>query len=335
VTVGTIAEYLKAIEDWQKQHGLADPAAEDGFLGQLWYRGVNRHYPHQVPGVYRPNFTARAGRHGGGGDGEERRRRVECEMIAQFRSGGAAFLGDADFVEIYFLAQHFGMPTRLLDWSTNPLAALFFACEGTEFAEDGYIYAMDARKVIPAGAMKIKPDATGKGGEKLHQAVMTMRHPYVGYAVGLSYWNSVIDNNGPYILPVRPDIVPGRIGQQSSCFTLHMHRAGPMDNSTLGSIKVDARRKGPILTELRQASINQFTTYYDLDHLSKEIKHGWGVERPAPDFFSVACRLLTQQGPTNATLDSLKELFGPDPGDKIRQAAGLFENLAKLLPPKP
>jgi len=30
--------------------------------------------------------------------------------------------------------------------------------------------------------------------------------------------------------------------------------------------------------ELHRLNINQFTTYYDLDHLSKEIKRCWGLE---------------------------------------------------------
>ena len=41
---------------------------------------------------------------------------------------------------------------RLLDWSTNPLAALFFASDGGEGA-DGFVYAMDAKGVIAEGAV--------------------------------------------------------------------------------------------------------------------------------------------------------------------------------------
>ena len=38
--------------------------------------------------------------------------------------------------------QHFGMPTRMLDTTTTPLVALYFACESiTEKASDGAVYA--------------------------------------------------------------------------------------------------------------------------------------------------------------------------------------------------
>lgn len=46
-----------------------------------------------------------------------------------------------DDMDILFLAQHYGLKTRLLDWTINPLIALYFAClSDGERDKDGVIY---------------------------------------------------------------------------------------------------------------------------------------------------------------------------------------------------
>jgi hypothetical protein len=267
--VRSLVDFLHISSAWQQKQN--DKAVDTGFLGQLWYRGVDNHRSAQAPGVYRDRFTTRAAAIKNGSRSlEEKRLFLEREMISQFRIAGAAYFDPAKFVDVYVVAQHFGMPTRLLDWSTNPLAALFFACGGGPDS-DGAVYAMDARKIIP-------PKAKRTSTERLYQAVMTLRHPFVEYAVGLSFWLPVKENHYPHILPVRPDIIPGRIGQQNSCFTLHMHGAPEATNDTLITIAIDGTRKSDLLGELHALNVNQFTIYNDLDHLSKEVKLRWGIE---------------------------------------------------------
>lgn len=59
------------------------------------------------------------------------------KMLQQFKKLAKKELGKslrvepANDLEWLFMAQHYGIPTTLLDWTTDPLVALFFATQGT------------------------------------------------------------------------------------------------------------------------------------------------------------------------------------------------------------
>jgi hypothetical protein len=66
---------------------------------------------------------------------------LETNMLNEFKRLSLReleFEPESEF-EWLFLAQHHGLPTRLLDWSTNPLVSLYFAVERND-DRDGVLY---------------------------------------------------------------------------------------------------------------------------------------------------------------------------------------------------
>jgi hypothetical protein len=105
---------------------------------RLWFRGQSQSGLPLQPGVYRSGFAA----------DEYSRLRKENHLTQDFRVLSAGIrTGQETDAEIYFLQQHYRMPTRLLDWTTSPLAALYFAASTDE--ADGELFMMDAYQIDP------------------------------------------------------------------------------------------------------------------------------------------------------------------------------------------
>ena len=80
---------------------------------------------------------------------------LETQVFRSFRKYGYAELAEySGFWKLLPVAQHHGLPTRLLDWTYSPLVAAHFATEDTSCYDcDGVIWCLDVtdfRKYMPA-----------------------------------------------------------------------------------------------------------------------------------------------------------------------------------------
>ena len=108
-----IKEY--GIKDWNSFiQTICEIADHEGY--RMWYRGQAEYEWGLIPSVQRPEYHKK---------GNEQYMATNF-MIYTMRLNGEA-PAQYDRSSWLSLMQHYGLPTRLLDWSESPLVALYFA----------------------------------------------------------------------------------------------------------------------------------------------------------------------------------------------------------------
>ena len=206
----------------------------------------------------------------------------EQEMRLDFRRCGQQLNTEArpvDKWEWYFVMQHYGSPTRLLDWSDGALVALYFAvrnCVGQR--KDAGVYILDpwwlndcVFKRLP---VRRKDRSSGVALPDWDEAD--------------AYLPDEIENDhlGPRLpIAIDPGHVSRRFAAQRSRFTIFgrdkdgLKKLGKEKKAHVMCIPVSAASFHDIQEELKVGGISESTIFPDLEGFGREQSTAWQWRR--------------------------------------------------------
>jgi len=228
-----------------------------------WYRGQKRAEWGLVPGLYRLRSTFK----------EILDDQIEDEIREDFIVRAPIFsdyrpAGDDDW-EWYFLMQHYGAPTRLLDWTQGALLALYFAVKDNPGHYDAAVWALDpyALNERVLNRYEVIPPSAQGVSKKDRDSVK----PWLP-----TRFRQTLKRNRP--IAVFPTHVARRISTQRSCFTIHgsdylgLLRLLGLKRPILRKLIIPSFRVGSIKRELIDSGIDEATIFPDLGGLAKAVE---------------------------------------------------------------
>jgi hypothetical protein len=165
------------------------------------------------------------------------------------------------------LAQHHGLPTRLIDWTYSPFVALHFATEdpGT-YAHDGVVWCVNFVK-----AHEILPKQLRRLLEREHSNALTVE--MLSGFESLDAFDSL--SSEPFVAFMEPPSLDARILNQFALFSMVSNPALGLDDwirrhgDLVRRVVIPAELKWEVRDKLDQANINERTLFPGLDGLSR------------------------------------------------------------------
>ena len=183
------------------------------------------------------------------------------------------------------VAQHYGLPTRLLDWTYSPYVALHFATVNLErHDKDGVIWCIDYIKVndfIPQPMKEIIAE------EKAHVFTTPMLN---NVCQTITEFDALKQGDEDFMVFLEPPSIDDRIVNQFAFFSLMsspiaMHDEWLKKHSDIyHRIIIQAGLKWEIRDKLDQANITERVLFPGLDGLSAWLKRHYSPRIPPAGF---------------------------------------------------